>query len=364
MRRLCAAVLCLLCLASPLRAWSAKEHILLTRCAVRELLDSPDTPPAMKQWLRDAQGDPSSWDDQRTFLMDAHVGLYPHGIDGLAFWAVVPDLQAAASRDRQVEPFGVPEDKLHFIDVELLMPNAADRSFAPDLSHKPALADIPRDSKDPRWKQAGMLPFRIENCYQELVHNLRTGRLVDRPGQFPRDEHATKWAGMLAHYAADNCMPMHATVDYQAYSFFPGVAKPPKVHFDMEYILVDGELADYPAIREALWTAFRDQLQKQPAAAAQSDIWKHSVELSLLSYDALPLIGQAARAAYLDADGKPKPFDADAFVQFSGEVDGQKTTLLDMKARQWARATRWIESLWLAAWQSLTDRQREDARLR
>ena len=49
-----------------------------------------------------------------------------------------------------------------------------------------------------------MLPFRVENCYEMLVKVMREGKLLDTPGQLPRDEHATKWAGFLSHYLADN----------------------------------------------------------------------------------------------------------------------------------------------------------------
>lgn len=347
MKRVILFALLVLCSSTTVFAWSAKEHVLLARTAARELIDAPNTPPDMKQWLRDAQPQVGDWDSERQFLLNGHIGIFPHGIDGLAFWAVFPDL----SRDKKVAPWGIDEGQLHFIDLEHFMPKVADRTFAADLSHKPKLEDIPHNAKDPRWEKAGMLPFRIENCYQQTVKNLRAGRLMDTPGVFPRDEHAVKWAGMLAHYAADNTMPMHATADYQAASFFAGISNPPKVHFDMEYKLVDDEMADYPQIRQALWQAFMAELKSVPAAEIKGDIWTTSVKISLASYDALPLIGQAARAAYLNDSGKLKPFDADAFVNYSGDVAGQKTTVLRMKAHQWALATQWIEAVWLQAWQ-------------
>ena len=219
-----------------------------------------------------------------------------------------------------------------------------------NLSHKPRLADIPRDVKDPRYIKAGFLPFRIEDCYRQMISNLRAGRLIDKPGQYPRDEHATKWAGYLAHYAADNLMPMHATVDYQAYSFFPGLAKPPKVHFDMEFRLVDDEAADYMALREEFWTVLVKEIADARMPSDEQDIWLASVQIALQSYDALPMIGQAARGAYLKPDGKLKPFDATAFFSYRGQYEGQAISLLQLKARQMARAVRWIEHLWIQAW--------------
>ena len=340
-------VAALLVLCSVSFAWSAKEHILLARCAARGLLENPAVPADMKQWLREAQPLLGDMESERQFLISGRVGTNPHGVDGLAFWAVFPDL---IGREQKTAPWGIAEGQLHFIDLEHFMPKVADRTFAADLSHKPKLQNIPRDAKDTRWAKAGMLPFRLENCYQQTVKHLRAGRLMDKPGVFPRDEHAVKWAGMLAHYAADNTMPMHATAGYQAASFFAGISNAPKVHFDMEYKLIDDDRVDYPQIRQALWEAFVAELKSVPAADAEGDVWAASVKISLGSYDALPLIGQAARAAYLDDSGKLKPFDADAFVNYSGEVAGLKTTLLQMKAHQWALAKQWIEAVWLQAW--------------
>src|SRR6201999_780210 len=118
-----------------------------------------------------------------------------------------PDLEAMTGGQgeaaRKVEPFGVSERQLHFIDLEYFFPDDSKRSYADDLSHKPAARDLPHDMSDPRWKRSGMLPFRVEQCCKNLTEELRKGRMVDTPGQFPRDEHAQKWAGMLAHYAED-----------------------------------------------------------------------------------------------------------------------------------------------------------------
>jgi hypothetical protein len=351
--RVLSLILLVVCCSAPAFAWSTKEHILIARCAARELLDNPDTPADMKAWLREAQPSPGTLEDEHRYLLNTHVGQYPRGVDGLAFWATWPDVVAdsAAGKEKKVAPYNVPEGQLHFLDLELLMPDEAARTFAPDLSHKPALADIPRDMKDPRYQKAGFLPFRIDECYQETVAMMRAGRLVDRPGEFPRDEHATRWAGMLAHYASDNTMPMHATMDYQAYSFFPGIEKKPKVHFDMEFRLVDDDNQDYPNLREQFWQQFTADLKSVPAPQWNKDLWVTSVELLRSSYDALPMIGQAARTAYLDADGKQlKPFDAGAFFAYQGAYDGRQLSILQMKSLQLARATKWVELLWLRAW--------------
>jgi hypothetical protein len=351
--RIASAVALLLLLAAPCFAWSTKEHIMLTRCAARAIVADPAAPKELKQFLADAQPSLGTVADEQEFLLHKRVGPVPRGVDGLAFWATMPDMVAdsAAGKERPVAPFRVPEGQLHYLDLELLNADASRQTFAAALSHKPPLADIPRNMDDPRYRKAGYLPFRIENCYQQTVSAIRAGRLVDKPGQFPHDEHATKWAGYLAHYAADNLMPMHTTVDYQAYSFFPGLAKPPKVHFDMEFRLVDDEDADYLELREAFWSLFIGELADAHRPEAGPDLWVDSVQIALQSYDALPIIGQAARGAYLQPDGKLKPFDAAAFFSHRGQYEGQDLSVLQLKARQMARSIRWIEYLWLKAWQ-------------
>ena len=359
-----AAVTCIVP-APAARAWSTKEHMLLTRLAAIGLIADPQTPAEMKAWLREAM--PGLGEDvasQRDFVLHARLGPFPRGADGLAFWAVMPDMQALidsgtpADRVKKVEPFGVGERQLHFIEVEYFMPDESRRRYRPDLSNKPKATDIPRDRLDARFQRAGMLPFRVEQCYRETVASIRAGRLVDKPGQFPRDEHASKWAGYLAHYAQDNTQPHHATEDYRSASYF--TANPrgaPNVHADMEYRLVDDELEDYPELRKEFWELLVRALDAQPDPATSEDPFDATVEVALKSYDALPLIGQAAVAAY-GPKGSRQKFDADAFYHFKGSVDGKDMSLLEMKGRQYAWAVRRTQTLWRKAWVEATSRSK------
>jgi hypothetical protein len=355
------AVVFLLLLTAPASAWSTKEHILLTRLAALRLLERADTPVEMKAWLRSAVPNLPDLDGDRDFLLNARVGVFPRGADGIPFWAVVPDLDALMDsgnpgRSRVVEPFGVGERLLHFIDLEFFMPEESRRRYAPDLSNKPALADIPRDANDPRFQRAGMLPFRVEQCYGKLVEALRAGQLTDTPGKFPRDEHAAKWAGFIAHYAQDNTQPQHATVDYKSASYFRDVRSAPNVHADVEYRLVDDEFQDYPELRKAFWDALTKALaDEQDPIGTDGDLFEQTLRVSMASYDALPLIGQAALAAYAagPAEGRrtrPSDFDAGAFFGFKGRVGDREMTVMDMKARQMAWAVKRTEWLWLRAW--------------
>ena len=344
--------------AAHCHAWSTKEHILLTRLAAIRLIENDQTPPEMKPWLRDGlAGWPTDVNAQRDYLLHARVGPFPRGANGLAFWVVVPDLQALTEsgappdRVRKVEPFGVGERALHFIDLEHFQPDEARRRYSHDLSNKPRAEDIPRDMADPRFARAGMLPFRIEQCQRELIDALRAGKLADKPGQFPRDDHATKWAGYLAHYVQDNTQPHHATEDYRSASYFPGGPRAaPNVHADMEYRLVDDEFEDYPALRAEFWDLLVKALQEVDDPVKTDDPFDATIQVAMLSYDALPLIGQAAVEAYKSDPARRSAFDAEAFYRFRGIVNGQQTTVLQMKARQMAWSVRRTERLWLLAW--------------
>ncbi len=343
----------LLMASSPSFGWSTKEHILLTRLAAEGLIADSKTPDAMKDWLRKAAPDLRDMEAEKHFLLEARIGMYPRGADGLSLWAIVPDLNASmdgqGENAKKVALFDVPERQLHFIDLEYFFPIDAERNYADDLSHKPSVKDVPRDMSDPRWKRSGMLPFRVEQCYQNLVENLRKGRLVDAPGQFPRDEHAQKWAGMLAHYVEDNTQPQHATADYKSSSYFKDKFRGPNVHGDVEFRLVDDELADYPRLREEFWTEFTKALQEGHDPVYTEDPWLGTVEVSLASYDGLPLIGHAAVAAYTREDEKWM-FDADAFFHFKGMFHGREVTVLQMKAAQTAWAVKRVQRLWRKAW--------------
>jgi hypothetical protein len=348
-------MLVLLLWAANAFGWSNKEHIQLTRIAAQQLILHPETPAAMKEWLQKGiAGGPQSLDDEKEYLLHTRVGIAPRGVDGLPFWAVMPDMIGMIDRDKPVESFGVPEQKLHYIDIELFMPDAAARKYAPDLSHKPALKDFPHDISDARYKEAGMLPFAVEHAYGQLVRCLQANRLDGQDGKFPRDDHATRWAGYLAHYLQDNTQPHHATEDYQGRSYFPLIKDPkkrPSVHGDVEYRLVDDEQNDYSDLREEFSSLFVEAMQDVEDPSNSADLWTSTLQISLFSYDALPLIGKAAVAAYRNAgDAGPGKFNADAFFHFKGDCMGKQMTVLEMKARQEALAVKRTQTIWLRAW--------------
>jgi hypothetical protein len=338
-------------------AWGNKEHVQLTRIAAARLIADAKTPADMKAWLRDAVGAPMTLDQEREYLMKARVGLYPRGVDGLAYWAIVPDLVAMAEADRKVAPFDLPERALHYVDLEQLFDKPESRRrYAHDLSNRPSGFDLPYKLKDDRWKRAGALPLRVDQCYAQLVKSIKAKKLVDKPGQFPRDEHAARWAGYLAHYVQDNTQPHHATEDSSSRSYFADQRKAPNVHWDFSGRLSDDEEDDYPKLRAEFWTIFVKMLDLVEDPVDTDDPRLGTFDVALISYEALPFIGVAAMKAYGQKGTPTRPegaigkFDADKFFHASGVYHTRAMTLMELRARQMAWAVKRTERLWLQAW--------------
>jgi hypothetical protein len=345
-------------LGSRASAWCNKEHIQLTRIAAERLIVDPETPPVMVEWLKRAVPGVLDLAGERDYFMHARIGLIPRSADGVLYWATMPDMIALTDvKETKIEPFGVPERLLHFMDLEFFVPDESKRAYHHDLSGKPAVADVPRDMHDDRYLRAGMLPFRVKQCYDELVKAIREDRLVDTPGKYPRDNHAAKWAGYLAHYAEDNTQPHHSTADYKSAAYFADKRNAPNVHAEMEYRMCDDDLNDFMKLREEFWPQFEAALKDVNDAAKSDDPWQATVEVSVMSYDALPLIGLAAMSAAKQAgtpekpEGKAQqPFYTETFFRFKGTYMGREMTVSEMKAHQTAWAVKRVERLWRAAW--------------
>ncbi|CAN5430621.1 hypothetical protein BH09PLA1_BH09PLA1_07380 [soil metagenome] len=326
-------------------AWCYKEHIQFARLAAERLIADPATSPDMKAWLEQAVPKRFDLAGEKDYFLHAHLGLKPTGYEtGLLHWAYDPDVHALTDpKESKIEPFAAHERLMHFIDLEYFLPGATPRAYKPDLSGKPKLAEIPNDPSDPRYIQAGYLPLRVAQVYGELVKSIREHRLnSDDPAN---NNHATYWAGYLAHYAADNTQSQHATIDYKSQSYFKNSRKAPNVHAAVEYLMCDDE-KDYPALRNEFWPLFESELSGFSDPVKTDDLFSATLEVAMQSYDALPLIGQAAAAA-TSSDGK---LDVEKFFRYRGKVDGQEMSVMEMKARQTAWAVKRIERIWKQAW--------------
>jgi hypothetical protein len=166
-----------------------------------------------------------------------------------------------------------------------------------------------------------------------------------------------KWAGYLAHYAADNTQPQHATHDYKSAAYFADKRKAPNVHSEMEYRMADDDADDYADLRAEFWPLFERALAEMKDPVETADVFRATVEVSCLAYEALPLIGTAAMAAAKQGGTPEKPvgpaaekFDTRAFFRFKGPFQGGQMTVMEMKAHHTAWAVRRVERLWLQAW--------------
>src|SRR4051812_17767507 len=232
------AVLLCFFLATSALGWSHKEHAQFTRLAAERLIANANTPPEMKTWLEAACPQRFDMAGEEDYFLHAKIGLKPIEFfgpgKGVVHWAYMPDVHALGDKgDVKVAPFGAHERLLHFIDLEYFLVGDAKRGYKDDLSSKPKLEAVPNDIHDPRYIQAGFLPLRVEQCYNELVKSIREGRL--QPKDDKDEDNAIYWAGYLAHYAADNTQPQHATIDYKSQSYFKNPRKSPNVHAAVEY---------------------------------------------------------------------------------------------------------------------------------
>ena len=347
-------------LASPSFAWSFKEHIFLTRLAVQQLLADPTTPAEMKTWLQEVCPDAGDRADLRRLMVEEQIGRDPQGLVGLSRWVLVPDQARDMDGDAKVMPFDQPEAPMHYLDAELFKAGNGDKSYRHDLSNKPAFTDVPRTwDGDDRFPQAGYLPYRTEQVYNDLVAAIKAGQLVPGDGitgDLQRRETALPLAAYLAHYLQDNTQPQHATLDYRSASYFAVRHLAPNVHGMFEYGAVDWEGKPFPDLRTKLFDkiiADFDHIQTMKAGAMLAPFrpFDDSLSMTLYSYDLLPHVGRAAQlaAGQKIEDGDPaKPvgppastgddFDVEAFFGYEFEFMGEKQTLLDAKAHQLAMA--------------------------
>jgi hypothetical protein len=348
---------CLLVFTPFASAWSYKEHIQLTRIAIERLLADPTTPPAMKDWLRRSQPQILDMTGERDFFMHARVGKDPKAFDGITMWAYMPDEHALNDpSSARVQPFGAHEKLMHYIDLELFLRGEQKRAYRHDLGSLPNVDDIPHDPSDPRFAQAGYLPLRIEQCYGELVKSIRTGQLDAPTTQESEGKTAAYWAGYLAHYLEDNTQPQHATIDYKSVSYFADKRGAPNVHGEVEYKMIDDAVNDYMTLREEFWPLFVTELDKKHDEVDR-DPFKGSLQVSMISYQALPLIGEAAMAAAKQGGTPDHPtgpasrdFDTEAFFHHRGQFRGCEMSVMEMKAIQTAWAVQRVEQVLRQAW--------------
>ena len=342
-----------LAVSSAAFGWSHKEHAQFARLAAERLIADPSTPPEMKKWLEAACPKRFDMAGEEDYFLHKQIGLKPieafgpeHGV---VHWVYMPDVRALGdSQDAKVQPFNAHERLLHYIDLEYFLTGDTPRAYKDDLSAKPKLESIPDDVRDPRYVQAGFLPIRVEQCYNDFVKAIREKRFDNE------ENNANYWAGYVAHYAADNTQPQHATIDYKSQSYFKNPRKAPNVHAAIEYLMCDDEKLEHAELRREFWPLFVKQLDEFKDPIQTTEPFRATLEVANVSYDYLPLIGHAAAQATAPAgpNDKTDVLDVEKFFRYR-EPDNE-LRVMDMKARQTAWAVKRIERVWRQAWDEAT----------
>ncbi len=362
-----ACLLFVLALGQKSFGWAHQGHILITRLAALRIINDPTAPQGLRDFLKANM--PYTMDDCKDLATVEIVGGSPGGTKfdhGLDHWVTMPDQLRDAKKypeAQHVEPYGVPEGSLHFLDMEDFSP---DGIYKDDLSGKPDITKIPRDLTDPRWKLGGFVPLRIEEMYHRLAAAIGSGDTVAQPDK------AAEYAGFLAHYTEDCTQPHHSTVDFKSITYLAGRIKElpnvPKAdrtlaairlprsidpHGDIEYQLYEDAKPPRDEYRKEFWadlTADIDRLAKErngdPSITAENfDPFMWTLQNLSDGYDYLPFVGRAAQAAY--ASGK---FDPTAYFPHEGETHGQKMTIIELIALRNAKAVLDVDKIWRLAW--------------
>lgn len=350
-------------------AWSHQGHMLLSRLAALRIIEDPQAPAELRAFLKSNMT--YTLNDCRQLAVGDFLGANPAGkfITGIDGAATFPDrVQQTESGKQPIQPYNLDEGRLHFLDLEFFSPIG---DYRDDLSALPKKSDIPQDVHDPRFKLAGFVPFRLEESYGKLTQAFGAG------GKPMDSTQALVWLGYTVHYAQDIHQPQHGTADYKSLSYLaaakiPGVrtitrelsdgrkiqqfqvdrdkTKLINPHGDIEFQLFENSEEPRLTFRKQYWDLLLEQIDAQsknlPATLTQADkkpIFDLSIDVLLDSYHNLPLIGHAAQAAY-----KTGVFDPAAFFPF--RQDPQGPSILDMIARQNARAVLLSEILIRRAW--------------
>ena len=344
-------------------------HILISRLAALRIINDPDAPQGLRDFLKaNMKYDMDACKKLATGeMVGGDADNYVAGLDGAC---TLPDrIQGTKEGREDLEPYGAPEGKMHFMDMEWL---GKDPSYKPDLSNLPKVADISRDVKDPRWKLAGYVPFRVEEMYKKTVANYAQNPL--------NNEKALHDTGYLIHYIEDCTQPQHATIDFRSYSYLAGKVKQVhevktttedgktvvsyraegraiNPHGDLEFQLFENDQEPRKTFRQDFWkelTARIDAKAKAQAAPVTTDVAKtptpygsftRALEILSDSYQYLPAVGKAAAAAYASGKFGPTPF-------FTSEdtINGEKMNTVQLIAQRNADAVLEVEKTLRQAW--------------
>lgn len=315
-------------------AWSYKGHVLITRSAVKLIVEDPKAPAQLKSLLLEGLGDPKKLETLYDFVLDAEDLSSLHGLDLYSFR---PD--ELASVKSPVPAFNSTEDKMHFLDTEFFHPDPSKRRFDPTGANKIRARDLPRNPRDPRYKEAGLVTFRTAMCYKNLTHSLAKNQT---------NEEIFLWVGYLSHYLSDAYQPLHSTIDYRGYSCSCNQRREVKadLHTAMEGDIFRDERPEGRLLRERFWQLYQKALYSADSTTHRRiDPYDATVESLLSGYDYLPMICSAGEASMVGGE-----FSLDKWFAHSDESGARRVSMLEVKATRMAQSAKMLKLLILQAW--------------
>jgi endonuclease/exonuclease/phosphatase family metal-dependent hydrolase len=213
------AALAFACLTLPAAAWHGPGHDRITRAAVESL--PADAPP-----------------------------FFRAAPEAVAHTSIDPDLFRKPLAAEDIDRTETPN---HYLDLEML-------EGARPASRFEMHAWCVKREKDPA--KVGMLPYAIVEWTQRLTVAFAEHR------RWPENEHIRRkclvYAGLLSHYSADLCMPLHTTIHYNGRARADGSSPKTGIHTKVDALI--GKLGrsskvnippaavkPYPDLRAAVW---------------------------------------------------------------------------------------------------------------
>jgi hypothetical protein len=222
----CICVMVLLLLVSAAQGWDSNSHRRITAAALGALPE--DVPAFLRQ-----------------------------GVALASDTAVEPD----AMRLPATAALRVAESPEHFIDLELM----GGRDLPPDRYKFLALCH--EIKQDPA--KVGLVPYAITEAAQRLAVALADHRR--RPDDLSVQARCVYHAGILSHYAADMCMPLHTTVHFDGRVNERGRSPRSGIHLKVDALLAKLPPEAWTTVPpvtepvEQLWPAVLAQLHESHA---------------------------------------------------------------------------------------------------
>lgn len=331
-----------LCTPPPTPAWSHKGHVIITRMAVKLIVNDPQAPPQLKNLLIIGLGNKQKLVDLESYVTSSNNDERLD--EGLDNFSSRPDQLVALKSS--IPALEATEELMHYLNLEAFQDQPSRQKFALDGSSKPTIAQLPDNFRDPRYHKAGMITFRTRQSYQSLVASL---------SQNYSDEQVFLWLGYLSHYLSDAHQPYHSTANYLGYEC--GANDEHKAnhnfHHDLEGSLFEDTTQQGQQYRQQFWRAYTQSLltQSVPNFNSHLDPYRVTQEALLSGYDYIPLLCHAA-----DASITNNHFDLAVWFNYRENFHNQNISVLDIKAQRMALATLYLKALILQAWQESQER--------